>query len=65
MPSFSFIEADLAKRHLLIGFLDGTLKQWCSHRIKDFSVHLIDMGMLFHVTSLLTLNQSQCQVSAS
>ena len=26
IPSFSFIEADLAKRHLLIGVLDGTLK---------------------------------------
>ena len=31
MPSSSFIEADLAKRHLLVGVLDGTLKAGCSN----------------------------------
>ena len=33
IPSSSFIEADLAKRHLLIGVLDGTLKAGCSNVI--------------------------------
>ena len=33
IPSFSFIEADLAKRCLLIGVLDGTLKAGCSNVI--------------------------------
>ena len=56
MPSFSFIEADLAKRQLLIGVLDGTLKEGCSNSIEDVSVHVIDMDMLFHVNSLLTFN---------
>ena len=56
MPSFRFIEADLAKCHLLIGVLDGTLKTGCSNVIEDNSVHIIDMDLLFHVTSLLTLN---------
>ena len=47
LPSFSFIEADLAKRHLLIGVLDGTLKIGCSNSIEDISVHIIDMDILF------------------
>ena len=55
MPSFSFIEADLAKRQLLIGVLDGTLK---TNSIEDISVHIIDMDIIFNATSLLTLNQS-------
>ena len=33
MTSFSFIEADLAKRYLLIGVLDGTLKTGYSNAI--------------------------------
>ena len=65
MPSFSFIEADLAKCHLLIGVLDGTLKTGCSNVIEDNSVHMIDMDLLFVVTSLLTSNQSYYKVSAS
>ena len=56
MPSFSFIEADLAKRQLLIGVLDGTLKAGCSNSIEDVSVHAIDMDLLFKLTYLLTLN---------
>ena len=32
-PSFSFMEADLAMRQLLIGVRDGTLKIGCSHVI--------------------------------
>ena len=55
---FSFVEADLAMRQLLIGVLDGTLKIGCSNSIEDISVHIIDMDILFHVTSLLILNQS-------
>ena len=57
-PSLSFIEADLAKRQLLIGVLDGTLKAGCSNSIEDISVHIIDMDLLFEFTSLVTLNQS-------
>ena len=49
MPSFSFIEADLAKRQLLIGVLDGTLKIGCSNSIEDISVHAIDMGTCHNV----------------
>ena len=33
MPSFSFIEADLAMRQVRIGVRDRTLKIGCSHRI--------------------------------
>ena len=47
MPSFSFIEADLAKRQLLIGVLDETMKTGCSNSIEDISVHVIDMDLLF------------------
>ena len=33
MPSFSFIEGDLAKRHLLIGVLDGKWHALCYEKI--------------------------------
>ena len=48
MQSFSFIEADLVKRHVLIGVLDGTLKSGCSNVIEDNSVHIIDIDLLFY-----------------
>ena len=49
------MHADLAKRRLLIGVIDGTLKAWCSNVIYAISGHIINMDIHFHVTPLLTL----------